>query len=348
MKILIIHHIIVKYFYKYLSSRLFINRIYWIKILDIISNAEEELRLPVPNNEQDITNNINRVKNFYTKLTNLHPYFYALSELFNKKIEDYISDTSIFIQQKNLSPHLKVNLEFYFDEIVNEIIGLQETSCVFYDAVNFILDIDKHHPLKNLSYLQRFYLYKSVKNNFDITVDDTPINILYKVSTAYDVVNPDVQLDPHYVVNVDELIKTLPEEPLNLYEIYDLTIDATCYLELVKLITKDIKIKKCAHCDKYFIIKGRSDTMYCDRIIDKDDRTCKEVGPLETYRNKTKDDPIMVIYNRAYKKYSARVRYKKMTPKEFAFWSKKALDLKDEANNGKISVEKFAELLNKD
>lgn len=101
-----------------------------------------------------------------------------------------------------------------------------------------------------------------------------------------------------------------------------------------------IRFRTCKHCGKKFALLGKSDTVYCNRV-NPNGKTCKEIGANKKYRAKSKEDPIMQIYNKAYKRYFAWIRYNKWTPDEFKQWSKQARDLRDLAYAGEISLEDF-------
>ena len=65
-------------------------------------------------------------------------------------------------------------------------------------------------------------------------------------------------------------------------------------------------IKQCVNCDRYFIPKGRNDTMFCDAPSPQDsEKTCKEIGPLEIRKKKLKNDPIAKTRHQEYTGYLA-------------------------------------------
>lgn len=111
--------------------------------------------------------------------------------------------------------------------------------------------------------------------------------------------------------------------------------------ELVKMCGLDLNIKVCKFCGNFFIPKSRSDTEYCDRIKTGEQKTCIEIGPMRMYQDKTKDSPIFIVYNRAYKRMNARVRSKKLTQMEFLQWSDTAREKRDLALEGKLSETEF-------
>ena len=95
--------------------------------------------------------------------------------------------------------------------------------------------------------------------------------------------------------------------------------------ELMKMITNEVVITKCANCGRYFILDGRGDIAYCSRpLSDQPGKTCKDIGALNKYMDKVNTDPIRKEYHRAYKRNHSRVRVGTMTQAEFLKWSDEA------------------------
>lgn len=78
-------------------------------------------------------------------------------------------------------------------------------------------------------------------------------------------------------------------------------------LEFTKMLEQDIRLRKCKRCGKYFIMKGNYSTNYCDRIAEDETRNCQDIMALENYKKKMADNSAIRIYNKYYKRYSARV-----------------------------------------
>jgi hypothetical protein len=50
------------------------------------------------------------------------------------------------------------------------------------------------------------------------------------------------------------------------------------------------------------VVAGRINTEYCDRPIDDKGRTCKDMGAINVWTEKRKDDEVFKVYRREYKK----------------------------------------------
>jgi len=284
---------------------------------------------------------------------------------------DYIIDKNYY-HIRHAAEYLKlktISLDEFKEKINNEYLNLKETipdvdikkyiiefikrfeitSKRFKKAVNFCLDMDDPKELIKLTPPQRYYLYQS---QVDINISGYLVNVSYKANSLDDEFVDenyyDDMLSNNYKTNVnfDDIIPLLPSNPINIYEVYEVSDVQACYFELIKLITKGIFIRKCGNCHKYFINTGRIGTLYCDRTINEEGKTCKDVGAMNLYREKTKGNPIMEEYNKTYKKYNARVRYNKMTKSNFYKWSEEAREMRNKATLGEISFDDFKKWLN--
>ena len=101
--------------------------------------------------------------------------------------------------------------------------------------------------------------------------------------------------------------------------------------EIREFFLRDIEIKRCANCGKFFIPTGKYNTDCCDRIPNGQKYSCKKIMAQKRRREKTNSNPIIKEYERAYKRNYARVSNHKMDPNDFRLWvdtaSKKRDDL---------------------
>lgn len=244
------------------------------------------------------------------------------TEALNKRIK------SLSIEIDSILIIIKKELNYY-----------KEVHEKFKKIVDFCLSAEGPKELKDLSPLERYYLYQLV---YDTEIKENMLGVLYKVNSIEDEDDITIEIDKTQLCKVLDL---LPKKPIIIYEVYESNVRGACYLEFIKLVSQNTLINKCKNCGKYFISKGRVDALYCDRLIDNEGKTCKDVGAMNSYRERIKDDPVMYEYNKIYKRYSARVRYKKMSQEDFYNWSEVARDMRDKAREGKITLEEFKEWL---
>lgn len=95
-------------------------------------------------------------------------------------------------------------------------------------------------------------------------------------------------------------------------------------------------------CGRYFIMKGNYDTNYCDRVAEGETRNCQELAALEKYKAKTADNKA-ALYNKYYKRYSARVKVRQIKEADFKKWKHQALTMRDDCTDGVITPEEYTE-----
>ena len=104
------------------------------------------------------------------------------------------------------------------------------------------------------------------------------------------------------------------------------------YVELLKGLQKGFLPKRCPNCGKWFLQEPGTDFTYCGNPSPQDpEKLCRDIGSINNFRNKAKNNEIWSIHQRAYRKYYARMMKKKMTRAEFFEWAETAAELRDEA-----------------
>ena len=133
-----------------------------------------------------------------------------------------------------------------------------------------------------------------------------------------------------------ELVNDTFTEVLDPNSVYDL-ID----FHLRECIRREVKMRICKNCGRYFAVTGCATTEYCNRPFDSRGRTCKKVGAIAQWTLSKKDDDVFKDYRREYKKRFARMKAGKLSPKKFYAWSKAAKEMKASCEVGEITPDKF-------
>ncbi|WOC31546.1 MULTISPECIES: DUF6076 domain-containing protein [Caproicibacterium] len=132
------------------------------------------------------------------------------------------------------------------------------------------------------------------------------------------------------------------EVPLEMVDaLYPHSLQDLYHFLLAGYLKAGVCFKVCKNCGRYFAVTGSMNAEYCDRKIDGSQKTCRQMGAVRVYQQKQMKDPILRLYNRAYKTHNARIRYGRMTREEFLEWSARARALRDKCLEGKISVSDF-------
>ena len=123
-------------------------------------------------------------------------------------------------------------------------------------------------------------------------------------------------------------------------DIYDL-ID----FHVRECVKREVKMRVCKNCLRYFAVTGKASTEYCGRICDSKGRTCREMGAINTWTQRKQGDEVFKEYRREYKKRFARINAGKLTKSAFYAWSEEARRKKEDCDGGVISPEEFSRWL---
>ena len=110
-------------------------------------------------------------------------------------------------------------------------------------------------------------------------------------------------------------------------------------------VKREIKMRVCKNCLRYFAVTGKASTEYCGRICDSKGRTCREIGAINTWTQRKQGDEVFKEYRREYKKRFARINAGKLTKSVFYAWSEEARKKKEDCDNGTITPEDFSRWL---
>ena len=123
-------------------------------------------------------------------------------------------------------------------------------------------------------------------------------------------------------------------------DIYDL-ID----FHVRECVKREVRMRVCKNCLRYFAVTGKASTEYCDRVCDSKGRTCREIGAINTWTQRKQGDEVFKEYRREYKKRFARINAGKLTKSSFYAWSEEARKKKEDCDNGAITPEEFSRWL---
>ena len=104
-----------------------------------------------------------------------------------------------------------------------------------------------------------------------------------------------------------------------------------CVTELFKMLERNIPIRICKNCNRFFIPQNNHATDYCARICNSKGQTCKDIGAQKKYQAKVKNNPILKEYEKAYKRNYAKVSRGEISKDTFEKWSTTAILKRDEA-----------------
>ena len=141
-------------------------------------------------------------------------------------------------------------------------------------------------------------------------------------------------------MNFEVIDRKIFAEVLYPRDIYDL-ID----FHVRECVKREVKMRVCKNCLRYFAVTGKASTEYCDRVCDSKGRTCREIGAINTWTQRKQGDEVFKEYRREYKKRFARINAGRLTKSAFYAWSEEARKKKEDCDNGTITPEDFSRWL---
>ena len=204
------------------------------------------------------------------------------------------------------------------------------------DRLEQIYKYSNNSIVKNLSTEERLYLYKA-KRAFDIHYLNTnPAPAIFldtKFKTKY-ICDEELSMRKR-TLDVEEIVKLMKSKNMKAEQVYELeNTEEQIGFELFKVIQNNFSINKCENCGRLFIPitssnnknqKGINDQKYCNNLYLNTGKTCKKIGALNKQKEKVQNSPILIEYNREYKRMNG-LHYnhqKKFTENKFKEWSKK-------------------------
>ena len=118
-------------------------------------------------------------------------------------------------------------------------------------------------------------------------------------------------------------------------------IDDMLRYELVQMLVRDVQYKCCQSCGKLFIPSGRSDSLYCGRIMSGQEKPCNQIGANLMAKKKIEENPALRLYRQAYQRLNKRVEFGYMTPEAFDEWKAQAKPKSEQCLCGELSLDDF-------
>ena len=262
--------------------------------------------------------------------------FEALRNQFPQEV-DFLMQNDKF---KNVS-YRTVSKPFLIGVFSVHALGMQS---FMKQQLEFCVDGAGNEQYQQLSPTERLYIYEQWRKS----KKEQPLYFETDTFSSRLVISEEISTDGDF--SIEELADKLKKQkPL----IAEMTVLPTGWalmrFELMKMVSLDVPIRKCANCGRYFILDGRSDIEYCSRsLADQPGKTCQDVGALNKYMDKVHADPIRKEFHKAYKRNHSRVRVGTMTQTEFLEWSDEAREKRDQCIARAIDENEFMEWVNMD
>ena len=126
--------------------------------------------------------------------------------------------------------------------------------------------------------------------------------------------------------------------------LYPNTIRDIIDFSLRDCVEKNIPVRRCRNCGRYFPIIGRITAEYCSRP-QPSGKLCRNIAPVQKWAKNSKKDLVFSEYRREYKRHFSWIKAGKISAEEFAVWAKQAKAKKHECDAEKISLDEFKQWL---
>lgn len=271
----------------------------------------------------------------------------SFSEDFNLFYEDpraSKNDDSIDIDyfQSKMSAGIK--------DIMDSYIVLQKA---LRDVINFSYNINEEKYLNGLTPTQRYYIYvHSYKEDSYMDLFKYLTDVSF--SQEFDFSEYDKSIKESNFNSPESLSKYIKNEckknknfQIKNYMYSFSSLLSAYYFCVLYFVENNIPIKICKNCSKYFIPENRVSSVYCNRIFENN-KTCKEVGANNAYKEKLKKDEINLLYR---KTLSAKKMLANRNPdipmylEKYEAWKSEANQYKKNIKSGKKTKEEFKQWL---
>ena len=126
--------------------------------------------------------------------------------------------------------------------------------------------------------------------------------------------------------------------------LYPNTIRDLIDFSLRECVRREIPVRRCRNCGRYFPITGRITAEYCSRPSPSG-KLCRSTAPVRKWTESRKSDQVFQEYRREYKRRFAWIKAGKITEEQFDAWHKAAKARKQNCDQEVISLDEFKKWL---
>ena len=99
--------------------------------------------------------------------------------------------------------------------------------------------------------------------------------------------------------------------------LYANTVADMISYSLQTCVERNITVRRCKNCGRYFAQTGRVSAEYCDRTPLDGQSSCRAMGAFQQWTLKQADDPVFKVYRREYKRRFAWIKAGRISDSEF-------------------------------
>lgn len=106
-------------------------------------------------------------------------------------------------------------------------------------------------------------------------------------------------------------------------------------------VERNITVRRCKNCGRWFPQTGRVSAEYCERPVPKGQQHCRDIGALKQWTLRQAGNDAFKAYRKEYKRRFAWIKAGRITDQQFYDWSERARAQKKECDEGTITFEDF-------
>ena len=172
-------------------------------------------------------------------------------------------------------------------------------------------------------------IHKPFLSHAEVAYLEATIPGCYDVSASY----PEIGVPEIRRAKRDDLII---EEGFSVQTMRDMAM-----LELSRMVTLNMRVRRCEFCGKLFAPKGNHDTKFCKNIPEGYSKPCQVLGSNRAYAAKMRGKNADAEYRKVYKRMHQRKQKGAMTEQAFKEWQGNAQYLLQQCKDGKITYSAF-------
>ena len=112
-------------------------------------------------------------------------------------------------------------------------------------------------------------------------------------------------------------------------------------------VERNITVRRCKNCGRWFPQTGRVSAEYCGRSVPKGQQRCRDIGALKQWTLRQAGNDTFKAYRKEYKRRFAWIKAGRITDQQFYDWSEQARAEKKKCDREEISRNSFFKWLKK-
>ena len=283
---------------------------------------------------------------------------YGIAALTDPVGKSFSEDFNLFYEDPRASKNDdSIDIDYFQSKMSAGIKNIMDSYIVLQkalrDVIDFSYNINEEKYLNGLTPTQRYYIYvHSYKEDSYMELFKYLTDVSF--SQEFDFSEYDKSINESNFNSPEAFAKYIKNEckknqnfQIKNYMYSFSSLLSAYYFCVLYFVENNIPIKTCKNCGRYFIPENRVSSVYCNRIFENN-KTCKEVGANNAYKEKLKKDEINLLYR---KTLSAKKMLANRNPdipmylEKYEAWKSEANKYKQDIKSGKKTQEQFKQWL---